>query len=194
VRIQTYGELESKTIVCATSYVFSKDFDTLVSCFSDMGFTQECATLWAHFSATNGANCATDCLPDETGLTLLHGPAPECEPQGCLTCQAGFRLDFEAIGGLVFNQAGITERIAKDCDSFYRVTHDPCVQAGPASPTVSPAPMAAPVTQAPEAPTGASTDAPVAPPSSASWNNYAATIVIPVGTLVTSIGMLAILG
>jgi hypothetical protein len=148
------GGLESAAIVCATSYVFSKDFDELLSCFSDLGFTQECSILWAHAGATNGAKCALQCLPDsETGLTLLNGDPPECEIQACLTCQGDFRVDFDAIAGLGSYNAGITERIARDCDLFYRVTHDPCVGIGGTSPTVPVAPVASPETQPPFEPT-----------------------------------------
>lgn len=165
--IVTYNALESETVVCATSYFFSKDFDELVTCFVEKGFTESCATLWAHFSATNAALCSTECLPDDTGMTLVNGSPPECEPQACLTCQAAFRADFEAISGFVYTKAGITERIAYDCDAFYRVTHDPCVAAGPAPPTVSPAPVAPPGVGTDEPVAAAPTEAPVPAPSSA---------------------------
>jgi hypothetical protein len=63
----------------------------------------------------------------KTNKKQLNGPAPECEPSGCLECQDDFRDDFDDIAGMEFNKAGITERITQDCDDFYRVIHDPCV-------------------------------------------------------------------
>jgi len=125
-RIKSYGTLETESIKCATSYTFSQDFVRLNSCYSALGFTEDCSTLWAHFAATNGKTCAFDCFPTADGITL-NGPAPECEPSSCLECQENFRDNFDDIAGIQFNKAGITERITQSCDSFYRVIHDPCV-------------------------------------------------------------------
>lgn len=127
VRIKTLNTLESETVTCATSYVFSQDFTALVECFEKFGFTDQCATLWAHFVATSSVLCAAPCLPDPTtGQTDLNGPPPTCSASECLTCQNAFRPDFDVIGGLVFRKAGITERIAQPCGDFYRVIHEPC--------------------------------------------------------------------
>mmetsp|Transcript_7875 Transcript_7875/g.16230 ORF Transcript_7875/g.16230 Transcript_7875/m.16230 type:complete len:361 (-) Transcript_7875:1366-2448(-) len=141
-RINTYGTLETESIKCATSYTFNRDFPALVNCYKEMGFTSSCATLWGHFAATNGSQCALACFPDITGVTKLNGPAPQCEPSGCLTCQQDFRLVFDAIAGIEFPKAGITERIAQSCDNFYKVIHDPCIalDSGPA-PDPPPQPM-----------------------------------------------------
>ena len=73
-------------------------------------------------------------------ILQLNGPAPECEPSGCLTCQEDFRKDFDRIAGIEFPKAGITERIAHSCSDFYRVIHDPCLGLdGPEDPDPSPA-------------------------------------------------------
>lgn len=68
-RIKTYGSLETESIICATSYTFSRDFPALVQCYAKLGFTESCATLWAHFAATNGSKCAFNCLPGSSGIT-----------------------------------------------------------------------------------------------------------------------------
>jgi len=125
-RIKSYGTLETESIKCATSFTFSQDFAKLNSCYSDLGFTEDCAALWSHFAATNGKTCAFDCFPTADGI-ILNGPAPECKPSTCLECQEDFRDNFDDIAGMRFNKAGITERITQSCDSFYRVMHDPCV-------------------------------------------------------------------
>jgi len=126
-RIKTYGILETETIKCATSYVFTSDFGTLTACFEALGFTNACATLWAHLAATNSKTCSVDCLPGASGVTELNGPAPTCAPAKCLQCQEAFRGAFDSLSGMQFNSAGITERIAQTCDSFYPIEHDPCV-------------------------------------------------------------------
>jgi len=126
-RIATYGTLEIESIKCATKYTFSRDFPTLVSCYSNLGFSDSCATLWGHYAATNGSQCASKCWPDSSGVTLLNGPAPACEPSECLTCQADFLKVFDKIAGIKFPKAGITERIAYECSDFYPVIHDPCL-------------------------------------------------------------------
>jgi len=129
-RIGTYGTLETESIKCATSYTFSRDFPKLVSCYTDLGFTDSCATLWAHLAATNGSKCALNCFPDASGVTKLNEAAPGCEPSKCLTCQEDFRADFDRIAGIEFANAGITERIARKCSDFYRAIHDPCLGLG----------------------------------------------------------------
>ena len=71
-RIKTYDTLPSESIKCAFSYTFSKDFPALVSCFSALGFTEACSTLWAHYVATNAKTCAMECLPGESGVTEVR--------------------------------------------------------------------------------------------------------------------------
>eukprot|EP00536_Pseudo-nitzschia_multiseries_P009021 jgi/Psemu1/257765/estExt_Genewise1Plus.C_2440035 len=122
-RIKTYGSLDTESIKCAVSYTFTGDFSTLVSCYSNLGFTLGCATLWAHFAATNGRKCATPCV----GVTEFNLDPPTCLPGNCLACQTDFRQDFDDIAGIEFPKAGITEAIAQPCSSFTRVIHDPCI-------------------------------------------------------------------
>lgn len=71
-RIATYNTLESDTIICATTYTFTRNFGDLITCFEDLGFTNPCAELWAHFAATNGSNCAIACFPDASGTTKVY--------------------------------------------------------------------------------------------------------------------------
>jgi hypothetical protein len=101
--MKTFTTLERDSVVCATSYTFGPDntrFDTLVKCYTDIGFTNDCATLWAHYGATNAVECAVVCLPDpSTSESLLFGDPPECEAQSCLTCIRVFQDDFDDIAG-----------------------------------------------------------------------------------------------
>jgi hypothetical protein len=142
-RIKNVGVMEIESIKCGTSYTFSRDFAALTSCYQNLGFTDSCSTLWAHFVATNGSNCAFQCLPDGSGETKLNGPAPACEPSECLACQKNFRADFDKIAGIEFPKAGITERIASPCSSFARVIHDPCLGFDSDDPPANPQPTVA---------------------------------------------------
>jgi hypothetical protein len=66
-----------------------------------MGFTNDGATLWAHYAATNAVKCALICLPDpSTGKSMLFGDPPsECEAQSCLTFIQVFQDNFDDIVG-----------------------------------------------------------------------------------------------
>ena len=57
----------------------------------------------------------------------MNGPAPECVPSKCLSCQLEFKADFDRIAGIELPKAGITESIAYSCNDFYRIIHDPCL-------------------------------------------------------------------
>jgi hypothetical protein len=71
-RIKTYGSLEIESIKCATSFTFSQNFPKLITCYSDLGFTESCATLWAHFAATNSKTCAIKCFPTADGVIVRN--------------------------------------------------------------------------------------------------------------------------
>lgn len=125
-RIKNQAIMATESIICATSYTFSRDFSALVACYQELGFTASCGELWAHYAATNGSKCAFDCF----GVSELNGPAPACEPSKCLVCQQEFRKDFDKIAGIDFAKAGITETIARNCGDFFPVIHDPCLGLG----------------------------------------------------------------
>lgn len=147
-RIKNIATIDVESIKCGTSYTFTRDFAALTSCYQKLGFTDDCSKLWAHFVATNGSKCAVPCFPDASGATQLNGPAPVCEPSGCLACQKDFRGEFDKIAGIEFPNAGITERIAYSCSGFYRAIHDPCLGFDPDRPEIddasSDAPFASP--------------------------------------------------
>jgi hypothetical protein len=125
------ANLERDSILCATSFVFASTdpnrFDKLAGCFADMGFTTPCATLWAYSAATAAFKCAGVCITeDDTQQTVLNGPAPACENEACLSCSNVWQGDFDALAGRTTYNSGITERIARPCDRFTRIVHDPC--------------------------------------------------------------------
>lgn len=156
IRIRDLGDLQSNSVVCATTYTLSSAsdrFDTLVQCFANMGFTTPCATLWAHLSAVTTAQCATLCIPDGNGYTKLNEDPPTCELAPCLDCSKEFQADFDAIAGRTLYNSGITERIVRPCDVFSRIEHDPCV----GTTEVGDLPCAGETTAPAPSPTGSST-------------------------------------
>jgi hypothetical protein len=96
-RMSTVDTLQSKSITCATQFAFGGTFEDLVSCYETVGFTTQCATLWAHFAASNAELCAGSCA-GQTGT--LSGDPPFCELGSCLSCSEDFEADFNALAGL----------------------------------------------------------------------------------------------
>lgn len=116
--------------MCATVYTLSTGanrFDELIQCYTDMGFTEPCATMWAHLGAANTIECGAVCLPDSTGVTKLNEDPPTCEFAPCLQCSEAFQADFDTLAGRTLYNSGITERIVRTCDSFSRIEHEHCV-------------------------------------------------------------------
>jgi hypothetical protein len=156
VRMETFHTLQALSVSCGTSYVFTQDFTGLVACYQAVGFTSPCATLWAHFAATNTVLCASVCA----GQLTLNGPAPLCTLGTCLSCGANFQGAFTQLAGigyvlkwnerkqgtiafvrllcvLIFitlstgtrqsaTNAGFDGDVAEPCSSFYPVDWDPC--------------------------------------------------------------------
>ena len=137
VRMKHINDLQSYTVACAVYYVLSGSssdrFAELEKCLiKEIGFTQPCVELWAHYSATNAALCASNCAPGASGEVELNGAAPECALSSCLQCSANrFQDTFNALSGRTLANSGITEAIARPCSSFFPVNHDPCPMVDP---------------------------------------------------------------
>eukprot|EP00934_Nitzschia_sp_Nitz4_P000779 Nitzschia sp. Nitz4//scaffold172_size47551//4330//5428//NITZ4_007137-RA/size47551-augustus-gene-0.37-mRNA-1//1//CDS//3329538738//779//frame0 len=122
VRMRDKDTFQSATTLCATSFVLGGTFAELIQCFADMGLTDSCGLLWAHFGAANANECATQCF----GSTELNGPAPECALSDCLECAVDIRAVFDDIAGRTFQSSGIIEAIARPCEEFTYIEHDVC--------------------------------------------------------------------
>ena len=136
--MSTVDSFQSTSVLCSISYVLSRNFENLIDCYtSRLGLTEECATLWAHYSATNAGLCSNECSSGFSGDVELNGPAPECELGECLACSnATFQGDFNSLSGRTEANSGITQEIARPCSDFFPVVHDPCEGGnGTASPT-----------------------------------------------------------
>jgi hypothetical protein len=124
VRTSPNIDFAKLVISCGTTYYTGgSSFVTLVSCFRYAGFTKGCATLWSHWTATNGVLCVSECLGADT---KLNGDPPECALGECMTCAKPFQQDLNDIAGRTSWKSGFTERLASACSVFYTVVHDPC--------------------------------------------------------------------
>ncbi len=149
-RIALRDQMARIGIVCGTAYFLGGTFDELITCYKDKGYTDECSTLWAHFTATNGMFCASLCI---TTKPPFNGDPPQCALIECLTCGEPFRVLFDSISGRTSMNSGFTEPIARNCSGFYPVIHDPCP--GQFGPPPTPAPTTTGSYAAPLLPTTA---------------------------------------
>lgn len=151
-RAETLVNMNSINVVCASDYVVSADrstrFEKLIDCYAKASkLTRPCATLWAHFGATNGELCAEVCVPNSDFEILLNDPDKDCALSKCLNCSATqFEAEFNTMAGLyksIFN-AGMLDPVTYPCDVFYRIQDeawDPCVGAVPGSAVRTKAPV-----------------------------------------------------
>eukprot|EP00567_Pseudictyota_dubia_P000005 CAMPEP_0197464492 /NCGR_PEP_ID=MMETSP1175-20131217/64050_1 /TAXON_ID=1003142 /ORGANISM="Triceratium dubium, Strain CCMP147" /LENGTH=235 /DNA_ID=CAMNT_0043000473 /DNA_START=379 /DNA_END=1086 /DNA_ORIENTATION=+ len=98
------------------------EFGTLVSCISELGYTDDCGLLWAYQVAVSAALCTDECSKGEP----FYGAPPACELSGCLKCAAekeGFA--FNKLAGRTFLNSGIRDTIVRPCKDFASIVHDP---------------------------------------------------------------------
>jgi hypothetical protein len=151
VRMDQFGKLRSASIFCATGFAINRQFPKLIQCYENIGFTDNCSLLWAHFAATNAELCAASCVPDPVTFTIkLTEEAPTCALGSCLNCSASqFEEEFNLLAGRwrSVQNSGFSDEIPYSCDTFYLIEdHDPCVDSAPAAlvtPTMSPTMSAA---------------------------------------------------
>mmetsp|Transcript_57331 Transcript_57331/g.139836 ORF Transcript_57331/g.139836 Transcript_57331/m.139836 type:complete len:606 (+) Transcript_57331:369-2186(+) len=153
-RISSYGILEDLAAQWGNKFLIGRIFFALEVDFANLGFTNECSTLWSHYVATTSLVCLAECAPTGGGISFTNAQTDQCALGGgdaCLTCINQFKPQFDAIAGLGdLSMAGITEEIAKPCDGFYRTSLEPCKNAQDPTPTNAPIPAPiAPVTQSP---------------------------------------------
>ena len=98
-------------------------FDKLVTCMSDIGYSHECAKLWAHAVALTSKLCVSECTTDEA----YNGPAPSCSFSSCIKCKDLYvESIFDLYAGRTSQRSGLTSNIAYPCTSFSNVIQDPC--------------------------------------------------------------------
>jgi len=124
--------LDTQSIACSSIFVVNTgtlgkdldtEFNTLVSCFAEkVGYSAECAKLWAYSSAATSALCLESC----SGLGgSYNGPPPECELSQCIKCsETAQQEQFQMFAGRSYVNSGITQPIARACDSFSAVEHE----------------------------------------------------------------------
>ena len=137
VRMATFDAINPISVACATNYLISPDlegrFDKLIQCYTNIGFSPPCATLWAHFAATNANVCAVECVPDVTTnqIPLFLDP-PFCPAAPCVACGAAkFEGPFNQLAGIWLSaiNTGLVEELPYPCDAFTAVPNlgPPCV-------------------------------------------------------------------
>jgi hypothetical protein len=164
--MSTINTLQSQSVACGFNYFSDSDFTNLISCYSKVGFSTPCATLYAHNTATNFYLCGKQgvCFPDQTTKELYMNDftQPGCPFNACYNCSVAFGAMFDQLSGLGRNayNAGFNDAVALPCNYFTRVSNNATCFA--LTPTASPAPNAVSTPQ-PQAP---SQSPPTAPTSS----------------------------
>jgi len=124
-KMSSLDNIAPRTTFCAVSYLTSKDFEALINCMFDIGYTEECALEWAHYTVLNTLLCAGDCIPDTSNTIVGNGPPPECELTSCFACaQEKFRLDdvHYQMTGYSGVKGGIIDRAPSyNCSDFQAV-------------------------------------------------------------------------
>jgi hypothetical protein len=104
-------------------------FETLIECFTKVGFTLPCALLWAHFSAVTGEKCADVCAAVATNnLSVVEGP-PFCELTSCTACSAELMdSTLNRLAGIwkLAENAGFNAETPSNCSTFHSFDLNPC--------------------------------------------------------------------
>ena len=133
--MNTLNSISPRTTYCAVTFLTGQNFEEMVDCIMDIGFTRNCAILWSHYTISNAYLCAVECLPDENNIVEIAGPPPECLPSDCLRCaQEKYPLDeifyqlmgYTRVGGSLINEQPFP------CSFYEPMEYHPCVGANPA--------------------------------------------------------------
>lgn len=109
--------------ICATKGLFNEAAG--LSCYMDIGLTEECAKIWNYDGIYDGQACGAICAKEITAPN--NGPAPECELNDCLQCdedKAGPL--FSTFAGRTRRRSGLLSEIVRPCSSVAQITHAPC--------------------------------------------------------------------
>ena len=127
--MDTLEGFESRTVVCATAWLGSRNFGNLVDCFTGMGFTQGCSTLWAHYTLLNALLCAAVCLPDSSTNLVKLIEGPDCAYTNCVKCAAeDYPLNeiLDDLSGHTVLGGAIVDRKPLPCSEYTPLVYDPC--------------------------------------------------------------------
>lgn len=96
-----------------------------VSCYENLGFSNACATIWAHNSYNTAMQCMDVCV--QHLFSPANGPEPECRLNDCLHCdevQSG--PNFQLFAGRTRRNSGLRTPILRQCDGLANLVHDGC--------------------------------------------------------------------
>jgi hypothetical protein len=135
VRLTTLDDFAATVTFCAVSYSLSGSadrFENLVACHRNpavLGLSQECALLWAHYSAVNSILCRDECAANADSNKPYNEDPPTCELLDCLSCSRNlFQAEQDALAGFVPTRGGIVENEAYwPCEDYpLYASHAPC--------------------------------------------------------------------
>jgi hypothetical protein len=97
------------------------DFEGLVGCLAELGFTRPCAQVWAYNTEHTRAACGAICL------SLLNAPyhSPDGTLNACLACdEAESGAVFKAVAGRTRRNSGLANAMCRPCTEVLRFSHD----------------------------------------------------------------------
>lgn len=132
-KMDTLDNIATRSVVCAVTYLMSRDFNALLDCVSDLGWSKPCALQWAHYTIATTLLCSNECMPDSSNNVEGNGPPPACEYSSCFVCSwEKYPLDKANydLAGYSGPRGGVVDRGASHkCSVYQPVVYDPCVGA-----------------------------------------------------------------
>lgn len=129
--MMTYTRLEDLDIVdraIKCSLRGEASFDDGVACYTDIGFTEDCAKIWVHSGLNAGEDCRDTCKgmisSSSSTRSPYNGPAPDCALDACLQCYSDESGQvFEAFSGRTLRRSGLLSKVVWPCDGILPVNH-----------------------------------------------------------------------
>jgi hypothetical protein len=117
-----FPDLTTKGTECTIRTL--SDFQDGIDCYTEVGYTEPCARIWAY----NGINTREECFGVCAKFTLSgapnNSPAPTCRIADCLQCDEDMSGPaFQKVGARSRRRSGLLSKIARLCDAILLVDH-----------------------------------------------------------------------
>jgi hypothetical protein len=147
VYLEQGPDFDSETGQCGR-LALTGDEQASLDCFTDLGFTNSCASLWLAKLTNSRRECAGVCAVFLVSGDPPNSDYPECTLAECLECDHTFSATvFESFGGRNSQNSGLLSQIVRPCSNHLSLTHiDPCL----APILTSDAPSLTPYSQPPD--------------------------------------------
>jgi hypothetical protein len=132
-KMETLDNISPRLTFCAVNYLTSRDFQGMVDCVYDLGYSQPCSFMWTHYTIAGALLCASECLPDANNNVVGNLDPPECEYSDCIKCTTdSFDDEHYGFTGYSGLNGGVVDRSpSHNCSLYQPVMYDPCVGADP---------------------------------------------------------------